>query len=704
MRIPVFLVFLMVGIPVLVAQESKPLRIIEWSSPIVLSGKNVKPVLAFKGAVYNDFHTGLPKFSELIKMSVGCSQGEISLVNCVFEPLDSLERIIAGALKFDTLIKVDNEIGTSREENFIRLSFIPLRSNPMNGRPEKLKQFEIKLTGSPTVKSGFLKSQSYAAHSVLSSGKWLKVKVDNTGIYKLTYNQLKSFGFVNPRNIRIYGNGGTMLPISNSVPRIDDLAEIPVRFVETTEGVFVSGDFVLFYIRGVTNWTYNSADQFYYHQQNKFSDFTYCFITESLGPADEIPVQGSSILASDHDISNYDDYSSHEMDIYNLIKSGSEWYGELFDVNNVYDFQFNFSDLSLADSVKLYIKLVGRYNDNTSFSINLNEQPLPSVTIAGVPIYSETDDYASIGTMKAATRVNSENLDLRIKYNNDGLEAAQGWLDFIDINVRRALKMNNDLLQFRESNLTGSGRVGRYIINNVLSGTKVWDVTDMHHPFEIELIMNGQNAQFRAPTDSLHEYVAFNPQGNYPSPTADGQDAGWLANNQDLHASEGADLVIVTHPDFLVQAQQLSQLHTEQDNMKVIVAATNEVYNEFSSGMTDVSAIRDFMKMIYDRGRITGHLPSYLLLVGDGSYDNKSDLKATKNANFIPTFESPNSLGQSESFVTDDFFGLLDDNEGGYGGLLDIGVGRLPVQDTAQAGAIVQKIRMYTDPANRKDW
>jgi hypothetical protein len=696
----VFLLFIFY-LTAIQAQEAQSVRSLEWLTPTVANTIGDKAVLRFKNAVYNE--SSLPEYFELIPVPTNSHNSCVSIINPQFKQVDSLEKIILSTVLLDTAVNVRSETGTAREQNFLQLSFVPLRRNPMTGEPEKLTSFKILVSGNQlSLKSANIQSRVYSPHSVLSSGKWLKVKVENSGIYKLSYNQLKNLGFSNPANIRIYGNGGAMLPISNSTPRIDDLEEIPLRFIESTSGVFASGDFLLFYVPGIVSWTYNTKERFYYHQLHKFSYFTYCFITESLGPADEIPVMNASAAIPDHNINTFDDHFYHELDEYNLIKSGSEWYGEIFDLNNSYDFPFIVPDLSISDSVRICVRLAGRYSDNTSFSIQLNGNPFPTVGIAGVPLYSGTDDYASIGILKAGTIVNSENLLLNIVYNNTGLQGAEGWLDFIDLNVRRTLNMSSDELPFRNSKLIGPGLNGRYIINNGSGSTRLWDITNMHYPFEIPLTVVGQQAQFTAATDSIHEYIAFNPDANFPAPLTDGDDVGWLTENQDLHSLEGADLVIVTHPDFLQQAEQLAQLHRNQDNMNVILATTSQIYNEFSSGAPDVSAVRDFVKMIYDRGKVSGHLPSYLQLFGDGSFDNKSNI--LNNPKFILTYQSPNSLTQNVSFVTDDFYGLLDDNEGGYNGLLDIGIGRLTVKDTIEANAVVQKIKEYTDPLNRKDW
>ncbi len=700
-RVPLGFLLFLLFIPGLKAQELQSLRTIHWLPPAVANTINEKPALRFKNATYNE--ASIPEYFELIPIRQGSSAPVVKIVNQEFLPLDSLERAILGSTPFDTALLIKSETAESRSQLYLQLTVSPFRVNPVSRQVEKLVNFEISLTQNTAVlKSLNLQSRVYSSHSVLSSGKWLKVKVEASGIYKLTFNQLKSLGFANPSNIRVFGNGGAMLPISNSATRTDDLEEIPLRFVENTSGTFGSGDFVLFYVPGIVNWIYNSKDRFYYHQLHKFSYFTYCFISESLGSGKQIPVVSTSAIISDHDINSYDDHFYHELDAYNLIKSGSEWYGEVFDVNNSYNFPLSIKDLSMTDSVRIYAKVAGRYSSYTSFSFKLNDKVLPNVGIAGVPLYSQTDDYASEGILKTGTTVASGDLIFNIVYNNDGLQAAQGWLNYFDLNVRRMLNMSGDILPFRNSQLIKPGNKGRYLITNVSSNTSVWDVTNMHSPFEIPLAISESQGTFNAPTDSIHEYIAFNPQGNFESPVTSGDDVGWLPGNQDLHSMEGADLVIVTHPLFYRQAEQLARMHQQQDNMNVILVTTSQVYNEFSSGAPDISAVRDFMKMIYDRGKISGHLPSYLMLFGDGSYDNKS--KIENNPNFILTYESPNSLTQNFSFVTDDFYGLLDDNEGGYGGLLDVGIGRLTVKDTVEANAVVQKILMYTDPANRKDW
>jgi hypothetical protein len=149
--------------------------------------------------------------------------------------------------------------------------------------------------------------------------------------------------------------------------------------------------------------------------------------------------------------------------------------------------------------------------------------------------------------------------------------------------------------------------------------------------------------------------------------------------NQNLHEHPQADLIIVTYPDFLDQANRVRDYHSSHDGMRVEVATTEQVYNEFSSGAQDLSAIRDFERMFYKRaGTDVTQMPKYMLLFGGASYDYKNRL--ANNCNFVPVFESTEPSIDDATFSSDDFFGFLDDNENiedpGILNVMDIGVGR----------------------------
>jgi hypothetical protein len=223
-------------------------------------------------------------------------------------------------------------------------------------------------------------------------------------------------------------------------------------------------------------------------------------------------------------------------------------------------------------------------------------------------------------------------------------------------------------------------------------------VSDPSEAKQIGITLAGTECNFRVPTDTIREFVIFDGSAFYPVSSFSRVD------NQDLHATGNVDFVIVSHPTFLGEAGRLADHHIQHDNMSVLIVTPEQVYNEFSSGSQDISAIRDFMKMLYDRAG-PGEEPKYLLLFGDASYDYLN--RVTDNSNFVPAFQSAESLDPVESFVTDDFFGILDDNEGGNAaGEMDLGVGRFPVRSVEEAREAVNKVLHYTAQSDsvKNDW
>ncbi|MBI4645166.1 MAG: hypothetical protein HY738_00895, partial [Bacteroidia bacterium] len=218
--------------------------------------------------------------------------------------------------------------------------------------------------------------------------------------------------------------------------------------------------------------------------------------------------------------------------------------------------------------------------------------------------------------------------------------------------------------------------------------TKIWEITDPRNVKLVQTSFYNNTITFSLESDSLREFIAFDGS-SFLTPEFVGEVA-----NQNLHGLTPPELIIVSHPTFLSYANQLADFHRNNDAMDVFVVIPDLIYNEFSSGTPDVSAIRNFVKMFYDIATNDSEIPKYLLLFGDGSYDNKS--AATNNTNFILTYQSSNSIKPTNSFVTDDYFGILDDSGTISNGDLDIGVGRLPVKSTTEAQNMVNKIIHYS--------
>jgi len=260
--------------------------------------------------------------------------------------------------------------------------------------------------------------------------------------------------------------------------------------------------------------------------------------------------------------------------------------------------------------------------------------------------------------------------------------------------------MSGNQLKFRYLNTDDTEKTIEFQIQNSSSSVKVWETTTPTQVQELETQMIASNIlSVKVDVEpGLNEFIAFNTD-NLPLPESAGS-----ISNQNLHALGHHDMIIVTHPDFMSQAQSIADLHSVQDGLSVAITTPNHIFNEFSSGTPDAAAIRNFIRMIYQRPTSTDTL-KYLLLVGDGSFDHKS--LTAENINYVLTYQSNNSLTPTLSFVTDDFFGLLDplDNiELSNSGLVDIGIGRLPVKSVQEAQLVVDKIYRYTNFNNKGDW
>ena len=673
----------------------------EGVKPYQITEDKFEDFLFFKGASYNPENIFIPAFQKTIKLNNNVKNVFIKLIDPVFEPSSIIEQSYLKSKAFsftDVLIK--NKINKSQGDYYLDINFIPLRYN--NGRYEKLVSFGLEIDYDAAISTSKFSQpslqSSYASVSVLSTGQWYKIGITKSGIYKMDYTFFKSMGLnvsgIDPKNIKVYGNGGGMLPFSNAAARYDDLQENAIEVIGESDGAFNQGDYVLFYGKGPHTWSYNTADNKFHHKANYFTDTAYYFITADLGLGKRITSQSSSLLSPTHNVIDFDDYNYIEHDNENLIKSGREWYGDKLDINSSQDFNFIFPNLSTSKPVYIKTDIASRYDQpsqNDVFKVSA-ENAFINLSPGPCNFSNYTADFATTAVGSFTFIASSSAVNVTVSKN---LSRAIGWINYVEINARRQLIMYGSEMIFRDAESVGTGNVADFNLSGANTNVKIWDITD---PVNVKLQqtnISGSNLNFRMNTDVLKEFVAFTG-ASYFTPKYIG-----IVPNQNLHATKQQDMIIVSHPLFLNQANRLADLHRTKDNLKVTVVTTQEVYNEFASGAQDICAIRGFMKMLYDRAMgNTDSLPKYLLLFGDGSYDMK--YRFAGNTNFIPSFESANSVSYINSYVSDDFFGLMDDAEGDLdaGGAVDIGVGRFPVKSIQEAKTVVDKIIRYTGTNN----
>ncbi|MDF2450688.1 MAG: hypothetical protein K0S26_192 [Bacteroidota bacterium] len=596
--------------------------------------------------------------------------------------------------------EISASLGKSGQENLVYAKIIPIRLNPSTNKFEFLESytpFWDKQNNNTNLSPNQFKKnkKTTVTTSVLATGNWYKIGVTQEGVYKINRSFLASLGLdvsaINPQNIRIYGNGGKLMPEKNADFRHDDLQENAISVIGENDGVFDANDYILFYGQSTDDWRKIPGSKMPFdHQLHYFSDTSFYFITTDLGPGKRVLSQGSLPNTPNVTTSTQDYFGFHELNNTNVVKSGREFFGEKFDVATTFSFPFSIPNAVVGDSVYVRAGVLSRSNQVSGYSVNFNSGAFTFTCLAtNISSYLADVGYYGEGT-KGGVLVSSV---LSVSVSKTTPQAT-GWLDKVVFNCRRNLVFNQSQFNFRDRRtVVGGNSYAKYLMtNNNVEAPLIWDVTDPMNIKEQMYNTNSNTLDFTSTSDSLREFCVFLNTQAY-SPKAYGS-----IPNQNLHSIMQADFVIVTHPLFLAEAQKIASIHQTYDTLTYAIATTQQVYNEFSSGTPDIGGIRDFVKMLYKRPSDPNLATKYLLLLGDGSYKNK-DINGSGNTALVPTYETPNSSSFISSFVTDDYFGLMDDDEGDLQSngidLVDIGVGRFPVKNKAEAVAVTNKVEHY---------
>ncbi len=537
----------------------------------------------------------------------------------------------------------------------------------------------------------------YRSSSVLSGGAWAKIAIKETGIYRIDVPFLATLGFnisnISSGSLRLYGNGGGMLSETNADIPIDDLTENAIMMVDGGDGQFNGNDHFLFYAAGANKWLKDSVNKRFVHQKNLYADSAYYFIT--MGGAGKrissLQINSSPTLT----VNSFNERIFYELDSVNLLSSGKEWLGEEFadapGKTLSKTFSVNIPKLITSIPATLISNCVARsINIPSRFDVRINNQLVQQLNIisTGPGLY---DPFAQLSQQQSDILLSQESLQLNYTYVPGGFNS-QGWLNFFEIHARKNLFLgNNGQLPFRDWNSVGNN-ICEFVISNATSNTQVWDVTDPLSTVRMQGNFSGNEFRFVNDAGRLKEYIAFNTS-NVLIPVNAGR-----VQNQDLHNSIVTDYLIVTNPLLLSQAERLAEFHRQKNNLKVTVVTVDKIFNEFSSGSQDPVAIRDFVKMYFDKAASNpANRPKYLLLFGDASFDYKN--RIVNNTNLIPSYQSKIFLDPLSTYTSDDFFGFLDDNEDVNSGLvtnlLDIGIGRIPAKNLDEAKNYVDKVFAY---------
>lgn len=662
---------------------------LEWKGlrEFRVNNQFVKTFLYCEGAGSDSL--GLPVVKVYINIPSGLTISKISVDNKVFADCDEKETAFTREMDYvQNNLRTQVSIFTSPGEKTAVLSFIPLITDDGTDKIHKLLSFTVNAWFVQDLfSSGNENIRSYAENSVLSQGTWIKIKLDKSGIYKISYDELVSYGIdassADPRNIRVYGNGGQMLPELNSVPRLDDLVENSIFVEGEDDGIFNTDDYILFYGQGPHKISYNSAG--YFEQTlNIYSDYSYYFVTVAGSPGKRVQPLNSLGIAAGNQVSSFNYFEYKEDDLYNFIESGKRWFGEMIPTDQFIDFNYTIPGLETGSDVIVRAEVASRTYPASTMKYYINDIFSDSILLTALSPSSPV--YARIKKNTLTFPATDQEFKISM-YFSPANNSSLSWLSYITVNARCSLSFNGPQMSFRDVNSFGPFEISDFQLASTNAGLNIWKVTNPLSPQKVMSDFTGGTHNFRLHTDTLHEFIAFDGSA-YLVP-----EFVSAVENQNLHATpDSLDLLIISDKLFLDQAQKLAELHALHDDMSYLITTPEKVYNEFSSGGQDPTAIRDYVKMIWDRSE--GKSPRYLLLFGDGSYDPKD--RITENTNFIVTFQTMESLDITSSYVIDDYFGLMDDNEGNDAyGVLDVGIGRLPVKTLKEAEEVVNKIEKY---------
>lgn len=530
----------------------------------------------------------------------------------------------------------------------------------------------------------------YSQSSVLSTGRWIKISVQTTGVHFISNSSLRSWGFSNPDAVSIHGYGGQRMSdrLTESA-YIDDLPRVQV--LRTQQGIY-------FYAMGPETWTRLSSGN-YYHSLNPYSSVGYYFITDSRsGEADrEMPVEGFESVTSTP-VTTFTERLFHETDLSSPGQTGHLLVGEDFRGNRSRTFNFDFTDRADNPEAWMRVSFVAASGQRSTLAYSVNSTPLTQTT-AIAPVNEYT--HATRTIFSSAIKAETDRVAIGLTYTPQGIPTSAN-LDAISVNYNRRIALRSGSLSFRANRPSVTLAGGT-------ASTNVWDVTDPLAIKAIRTIASSDGTLSWTNTYSgQREYVAFDNGASIPSPR-------YVAavDNQDLHAlsaAESPDMIIITTRDWAGEAERLANFHRNNpdDPLKVTVTVQDLIYNEFGSGIADVNALRRYLKMVYDRGNEAGHPLRYVMLFGRATFDHRlltDEMKALRQPH-IPCWQSDDGVSKTSSYASDDIMAMLEDNSGAQSSSskLSVAIGRAPIHSLTDAKTFVDKVIAYSRNTYPTDW
>ena len=534
--------------------------------------------------------------------------------------------------------------------------------------------------------------------SILSDGEWFKIGVVESGVYKLDKNFFDinniSLEGISPDKIKIYGSGyNGSLPQLNSQSEIIGPQQIQSLFSGNQDSKFSDNEFLYFYLQSSDKIYFDSLENNLKVEKNIYTDTAYYFIHIGGEARTLVHVENNPNAYNREDVSAFHTFN-YENDMYSIIQSGREWYGEIFSPGE--SFSIPFDNFISNTDLKLEINLISRSTVPSSFDFYLNNNLVSDVDMDLVKdnLYGNKV-LKKRKIIKSKFELSSSN-SLELKYN--GVNSAISYLDNINITGRVELRYNGSQFHFYilpeyENIITKYKIKSSKIFGEDLDGIlnlRTWDISYLYNVKSMDVNRDGDDYFFINDDSIFSRKILFDIDNlSYPFYEKKIQ-------NSDILDHQNPNLLIITHEIFYDDARRIKQLR-ESEGLKVKLVDVDNIYNQFSSGNKDVTSIRNYIKYIYN---FSDENLKYVLLFGDCSYDYKD--RIPNNTNYIPIYQSYNSSNNIFSYSSDDYYGFLDGGEGEWienlsgDHELNVGVGRIPSKNLNESKSYVDKLYTYS--------
>lgn len=551
-----------------------------------------------------------------------------------------------------------------------------------------------------TQTSQFLKQniqQATLGDSPLAQGDWYRLDIQDAGMYKLDYNyfQRMNIAVSNINSVRIFGNGGQVIPDNISEVHPDSLVEISRLVVDNNgNGVFDSDDYILFYGRGVMGWNYRGSNIFE-HYINPYTSTNFYFLTVTNGTGKLMDtVSAAAVSSPTLQPANFQEKIFVEEERFNLLNSGRQWVGRLFSgTGNAETYSQPLPGLVSTSPISYKFRFVHRSTTSDYMNIYENDQLLLSGYMYAFYTTDENSKYAEAQGMSASRTGgvpnNLSNVRMQLGSTN---QDAKAWLDWMEIYYQRKFEATNDVLIYTTPDASG---IIQYTISNFSGGVRAFDVTDHGNIKELKFSSTDSTTcvmQIQQTTGSVRQIAVIGRNGIKTVPNA-----LRIGNTINLHSPlKQYDFIIISPPEFLSEANRLAAYRESHDTLRTLVVDINQIYSEFSGGLVDPLAIREFLR--YARTKWTAPAPQFVLLFGWGHCDYKNI--STSQRNWIPPYETLESLDAFYSYPTDDKFVMLNLPGETY----SYAIGRIPARSVQEASIVVSKIISYENNAPVDPW